>query len=397
MFEQAIASYIYKITSRHTGERVSLFSLLGDMEIPENFKRFAQAEVEEFLDQERLGVGKTGRFDFDSPDVQALIKEVKHLLRSSFTFTRDEFLEITDRASKFVFNYVIRPRWTLEKFLFKEEKIVSGNEVELSLRYLFDYPFYSKGIKEYLELNKKTELTIDSWKKLHGKIDSYLIGLIYENPESVLLPLYNLFLFASNKSSVPADALIIFFKDKGADEVVDRLEFARDNKEIGEIDLPTFKKILEAPGKDYTISIGIPPVEEGKKRSVAESVKLEAQVDKKDVVAEPPQAPVEKEEKKPFDQIFLKSEEGKTVENQPEDKKKKEPFVIEPKLEAKIIKKIFKNNKSAYRIAIHKIEESPDWKSASKIVEGIFIDYDIDPFSKYAVKFTDIVNSRFNS
>ncbi|MGB9613873.1 MAG: hypothetical protein ACPL4K_06875 [Candidatus Margulisiibacteriota bacterium] len=281
--------------------------------------------------------------------------------------------------------------------MFKEEKIVPRTEAELSLRYLFDYPFYSKGIHEYLDLNKKTELTLDSWKKLHTGIDSSLIELIQENPETVLMPLYNLFLFSTDKSSVPTDALIIFFKDKASDEIVDRLEFVRDNKGIGEIDLAAFKKILKAPAKDYTISIGIPPVEEKKGGSNKEFIKQEIPVDKKyEAPAAESVVSLEKKEQ-PFDQAFLKTESEENIpETRLKQERKKEPFVIESKLEAKIIKKIFKGNKSAYRIAIHKIEEAADWKSAAKVVEGIFIDYDIDPFSKYAVKFTDIVNSRFN-
>lgn len=398
MFEQAIASYIYKITSRHTEEKVNLFSLLGDVDIPENYKKFVEAEAEEYLDQEGLGVGKTGRFDFESPDVKALIKEVKHLLRGSFSFTRDEFLEVTDRSSKFVFNYIIRPKWTLEKFLFKEEKVVPRSDIEISLRYLSDYPFYTKGIREYLDLNNKTELTLDSWKKLHAKIDSQIIDMVYEKSESVLEPLYSLFLFATNKSSIPADALIIFFKDKNADDIVDRLEFARDNKGIGEIDIETFKKILVAPAKDYTIRIGLPSIEDRKMKSADESAKHRMMVDKEDEVSTSPATTNRTDvSKKPFDQSFLDSEGARgTFESQPKQERKRQPFIIDSKLENKIIKKIFRNNKSAYRIAIHKIEEAADWKTASKVVEGIFIDNDIDPFSKYAVRFTDIVNSRFD-
>lgn len=70
--------------------------------------------------------------------------------------------------------------------------------------------------------------------------------------------------------------------------------------------------------------------------------------------------------------------------------------LLNPKDEAKIIKKMFHGSRSLYHIAIHKLDESPDWKTASRIVEGIFIENRIDPYSKFAVAFTDAINAKFH-
>ena len=80
------------------------------------------------------------------------------------------------------------------------------------------------------------------------------------------------------------------------------------------------------------------------------------------------------------------------------EKSEKTPSVrsfLVRKQEIKIIKRIFGGNKSAYHIAIHKLDESRDWRGASKIMESMFIDNGVDPFSKYAVIFTEAVSKRF--
>ncbi|HQT91596.1 MAG TPA: hypothetical protein PL001_06165, partial [Candidatus Kryptobacter bacterium] len=72
MFEKEISGYAFNITKRYTGGRVKLNTLLSDVELPEDFKKFAEAEVEELIDQEKLGESRTGKFDLSTPDIQAL-------------------------------------------------------------------------------------------------------------------------------------------------------------------------------------------------------------------------------------------------------------------------------------------------------------------------------------
>lgn len=408
MFEKEISSYAFNITKRYTGERVKLSALLSDVELPEAFKKFAEAEVEDVIDLERFGQSKTGRFDLSVPEIQALFKEIKHVLKNSYEFSREEFLELADKASKFVFNYVIRPRWTFEKFLFKGESQVDRPAVRKASRFFHCYVYYSKGIVEYLDFHGKTSLDIETWRRLHAKIDEHLLSTLPAKLDSLTSPLYELFRFSSGVEKIPSDALILFFKDKAGNEIVDRVEFAKDVKNIRSLDLATLTMILEATSRDVDQNIAVLPK--------SEEPPKEFRSFERQKVSHPihPQEPVAKEIP---EVIMNETPGGSPAPGQPKQVTPQAPGKDQPrsqqvhrntqsssvrnfmtaKLEEKIVKKIFHGSRSAYQIGMHKLDESADWQSASKIVEGIFIDNDVDPFSKYAVAFTDAVSAKFRA
>jgi hypothetical protein len=405
MFEKEISGYAFNITKRYTGERVKLSTLISDVELPEDFKKFAEAEVEELMDQEKLGESRTGKFDLSSPDIQALFKEVRHILKNSHEFSREEFLELADKASKFVFNYVIRPRWTLEKFLFKGEQQIGRSSIAKVSRFFNCYSYYPKGITEYLDFHGKSELDIETWRRLHSKIDEHLLSTLPAKLNSLTSPMFKLFEFSSGAEKVPSDAMVLFFRDKSATDIVDRIEFAKDVKSIRSLDVMTLAMILEASSREVSQNIAVLPASEEPPKEFRsferqkvthplrpeESAPLKASEVTNESPAPPPSAEHGKPAAAPKPEPLTPPEErrGATAASV--------RTLMSAKLEEKIVKKIFHGSKSGYQIAVHRIDESMDWRGAAKIVEGIFIDNDVDPFSKYAVAFTDAVNAKFRS
>jgi hypothetical protein len=395
MFEKEISSYAFNIAKRYTGEKVSLHALLEDTDLPENFKKFAEAEVDEIIDDEEFTKSKTGKLDLSSPEIQTLFKEIRYAIKNSFEFTREDFLDLADKASKFLFNYVIRPRWTLEKFLFKGEHEISKSNFYRAERFLGDYPYYGQGIVEYMEFQNKDSMELEGWKKLHAKIDEHLIASLPANAESMTGALLRLFSFSSGYSKIPIDALVLFFRDKSADEIIDRIEFAKEVKGFQSLDSRDIESILQAQSKEMlkTVELLGPAMDSSKDyQSYERRAAAERHNKGKD-------EPTEIEEKKgsqekkgmPDQQMPLELPRIESVVKPPSVR-----TVLKAKDETKIIKKIFGGSRSLYHIAVHKLDESPDWRSASKIVEGIFIDNKVDPFSKYAVAFTDAISKRFN-
>ncbi len=408
MFEKEITSYAFNVTKRYTGDRVKLSSLMSDVELPEAFRKFAEAEVDDIIDMEEFDRSRTGKFDLSKPEIQALFKEVRHILKSSHEFTREEFMELADKASKFLFNYVIRPKWTLEKFLFKGENSIDAVSIRKASRFFHYYAYYPKGIMEYLDYHGKTSLDIETWKKLHAKIDEHLISTLPAKLNSLTAPLFGLFRFSSDTDRVPTDAAALFFKDKSANEIVDRVEFAREVKSIRTVDVMTLAMILEAASRDVDQNVAVlPKTEEPPKEFRSfERQKVTHPLHPEEppapqipdvVLNETPGGPARPEQAKPLTRPTQppRVEQPRRQEPQRNTASTSVRNYMSAKLEDKIIKKIFRGSRSAYQICLHKLDESADWHNASRVVEGAFIDNDIDPFSKYAVAFTDAVSAKF--
>ena len=186
-----------------------------------------------------------------------MFKEIRHVLKNSFEFSREEFLELAEKASKFIFNYVIRPRWTMEKFLFKGEAEIDKLSIERAARFFNDYSYYPRGITEFLEFHKESTLDVVTWKKLHAKMDEQLMSMLPSSLNSLMMPLFDMFQFADESDKVPIDAVILFFRDKSATEAVDRIEFAKEVKNFQSLDLPVLEMILQATSKEVSHKIEV--------------------------------------------------------------------------------------------------------------------------------------------
>ena len=68
---------------------------------------------------------------------------------------------------------------------------------------------------------------------------------------------------------------------------------------------------------------------------------------------------------------------------------------IDGMLERKLVKKIFSRDRAAYDAALDQINAAGTWRAASQILDEIFIRFEIDPYSRTALRFTDSVYARY--
>ncbi len=69
--------------------------------------------------------------------------------------------------------------------------------------------------------------------------------------------------------------------------------------------------------------------------------------------------------------------------------------MIKGRTRKKIIKKLFKKNEQAFNEFIDKLNEIKTWKEASHFIDDTFYEMNINPYSKEAIMFSDIVYMRY--
>jgi hypothetical protein len=68
---------------------------------------------------------------------------------------------------------------------------------------------------------------------------------------------------------------------------------------------------------------------------------------------------------------------------------------LDPMLERKVLKKIFNRDRSAYDEAMMRLAGATTWRQASQVLDEIFIRFDVDPYSRTALRFTDSIYTRY--
>jgi len=185
--------------------------------------------------------------------------------------TSDELISKIEKANKLYFNYALRPKWTLQTFLFNNFESRPPNEILKKLNIFTFYNYYSDSIKEAIKDNfqifiTKTELTsiinsvnLSIYEKLSTdisslKIKNFLIQLFlirYEKESE-----YNL------ESKIPYSFVKIFLEDKSYTDFIQKFSVIKDLDSHTELSLKDITKVLtdkyntsESPEKTESLDV----------------------------------------------------------------------------------------------------------------------------------------------
>ncbi len=353
MFEKEIAQLHHIIQKNTIGNADSVaLKHIVESNIPTNVKSFFKAEVEWLLFTERKKEQRSTLFDYQHEDIQLLQEQMDMLLMYHYTFSKKAFFLSLDRCIHFLFNFLCRPQWTLENFLFEEKDTINADELKVKFKFCFDYRYYGLIADQYLQSKKMTELSKENAIALFDKIDNEIIK---NHSATELAKMTETFFdFVSYihqhgeqniERGVPTKATVYFFEDKHLSSVAQHLLKLRD---FGKSRIEYTELVQEL--KDSYVKKGFS---------------------------------VEKE----FSYL-----------NQKETRNSNNVSLQVPESEKKlIIKSIFGGEESRFRSIIGNILLSASWDDASLALDHYFTMNDIDPFSHEAITLTNSLQSHFSN
>lgn len=351
MFEQELEN-IQKITVNNTIGNMQSIALKTILEsnIPANVKSYFRGEVEWLLYKEKLTEHHSSKFNYQQDDVKLLQEQMDILLVYHYTFLRDEFLKTLDKCAHFLFNYLCRPQWTLESYLFEEKHSLNLKELSLKFRFCGDYPYFWTILEKYLVGKNKIDIERDEAVRLLRRIDAEIVNThSAEDMAKMTVPFFEFIGFvhqnalSGGRGDLPTRALIYFFEDKKLNAVSGYLLKLR---EQGKQSL-LYDELIEVLKESFT----------QKSFSVAAEV-----------------AQVRHPQKKNFTLLQIS------------DKDK-----------YSIINSLFGDDESKYIVTMEKVLSSTSWDDAGLTLDHYFTMNDVDPFSREAIILTNALQSYFNN
>ncbi len=237
MFERVITQTIQSVAADVVRERsqVGLTEILESERIPERFKPFFATEVRWWLHGEALSRAANKRFDWDHPELSALLGYLDDVQFRHARFERDEFMTVLDSAVKLTYNYLCRPQVTLKWYIFRGQPVKPLREVMLRLDAFVDYPYFRSVFSDWVERKRQERPTFDAisateFERIVRRIDDQiLISCTVEDLLTMMDPLFDV-VGEGDEKCLPLDALVIFFDDKHIKRLVDHLEEIRDHR-----------------------------------------------------------------------------------------------------------------------------------------------------------------------
>jgi hypothetical protein len=377
MFEKETEQLIGAVRQATIGDAKSIgLREIFESIIPASVKVFFRAEVEAMLDAERTPESRSGRFKYDLPEITMLQEQISTLLIHNFIFQKNDFETTLDKCVHFMLNYLCRPQWTLNSFLFEESGRASLTQILKKLRYCRDYGYFPDILRKYFGQRGVGEITLEEGRNLIARIDAEVVKE-HTSTElaQITVPLFEFIAYARSHTlsatprTIPTRALIYFFEDKKMGSLCERLSREREVNNVKEMSFHQLVNLLE------------------KVRTGDEHARL------LDENSEPLPASDDSALELP---IMPSSSDGVAVARQATTEPPKPlPPVFSLDEERSIIKYVFHQNEEAFRTAMVEALAATTWDEAALTIDHYFLMNDVEPFTKEAILFTNRLQDRF--
>jgi hypothetical protein len=404
---------------------------LTTRDIPDSVKHFLNQEVELWIRDEEEKFSSSDRFDYDMPEVRILIDQIFDYLKQNARFDQNKFNQLIERAVKLEMNYLIEPHRTLSQFIFKDSQVVSTIDVYDTLKYFFKYGYYKDAISEYFNTKYMREISQEQFNQLIAKIDE---NAFKDNLfETTLKTIKSITSFMSEAvgadvQTIEVDVLLHAFKDRNLDTYAKLMKelISESEKEISLSDLeailreerigartqpkPVSEEVMtdEKSAGEETLQLEeIENIEDSK--PVVEVTEIDVgEIKPEEIMEEEVEEEEEEEEEEEVEVEAATPVKTETKGNVADDManfvasqiKSDKPLedlnsMVVGRTRKKIIKKLFKKKENEFISFVEMINEQSAWKDASVIIDNEFYERGINPYSKEAIMFSDLIYVRF--
>lgn len=354
----------------------------------------------------------------------------------------DEFIQKIAKSNKLYFNYTIRPRWTLQTFLFNNFESRPPTEIVKKLNLFTFYTFYTEAIKDFITDNfqifiTKAEVTsiIDHtneaiYKKLtqeinNAKIKNFLLQIFllkYEAESN-----YNL------ESTIPFSFIEIFLEDKSFNKLENKFGVINGINSDTEISLKDIIKVLtdkyNVPEKLEVITpvpesdkkeVEIPAVKKDLKIHAVKNEPLKPDLKKEEIVlSEKAKEEIIITDSTKYIDVKSETKNGKAQENiysaqlmeankntaavteteekTPSGKDKLLNNLFTDKQMDKILNKVYMSDLKYRDRSFSKLSNYKTWFEASNHLKEIFRNNKVDLYSKDIISFVNILNDYYKN
>jgi hypothetical protein len=247
MFEREI-KFIYDFNLNKVNKLGPYFTFeqLQSVDLHPAILQYISAEIDYLVFEDRQKLLKNSVFDYSGEKIVYYFHQITEELKKNKRFSLEYIAKIILHSTSFTVNYLVRPNWTLSRFIFDESKHKSSNEIKQILNYIYYYKYLKKIIIAYVNSKKILSMNVEEFEALLGKTDK--LGLetnlkgILSNTLISMAEFLNI--GQMQKTRVPLAAVELYLEEKDLPHHLSRLNETLGNDENARFNVSDFMKVL---------------------------------------------------------------------------------------------------------------------------------------------------------
>lgn len=226
MFEREI-KFIYDFNLNKVNRLGPYFTFeqLASIDLHPAIINYISAEIDFLVFEDRQNLLKNSVFDYSGEKISNHFISIGEEVKKTKRFSLEYISKLILHASSFTINYLIRPKWTLAKFVYDEGDHKTTLEIKQILNYIYYYQYLKKILISYINSKKIISMNSDEFKELLDKVDK--IGIetsltsILSNAAKSMSDFFNIGEIQKNK--IPFIAIEKFLEEKELKNHLDKL------------------------------------------------------------------------------------------------------------------------------------------------------------------------------
>lgn len=413
MLEKETELIVQILTERTIRDRdtIALREVL-EAEIPKGIKTYIRADVVRWLKQGFKETPHYDRLGAAGPTSRQIVSSLVISLAGEYAFERREYLAMVDNAVHFVENYLCRPHWTLEHFIFEQTGQIDAATLHEKLQYIAEYRYLGSILEQYILTKGLEEISVDQFRSLLAKIDNEVVQQ-HNAHETALLarPIYEFLLLGdvSPDHPIPIKPLLVFYEDKQMTVLKDYIERVCQIRGREDLSLNELSGIITdlyggPQQKDASLASG-PSLADGELHDGTSGSSGETHPEP--VSDEPPEetpAPPEMQPAAGRTNLALSltfagmhdapsSSSAHVLPAQPALPELQS--IIAGEQRSMFVRKVFKRDEAYYAGVIAALNRFATWQEASAYLQDLYQINGLDPYSSEVIAFTDAIQQRY--
>jgi hypothetical protein len=247
MFENEI-KFINDFILNKTKDLGSLFTIENFLsaDIHPAVKKYVEGEINYLIYQDRKKLIDNSLFDYSGAKISNYFNLIADEIKKTKKVSYEDVKNIILQAVAFNANFVVRPKWTLSKLIFGNNKSASLNDLQILFNYTYYYEYLNNVFLAYMVKKKIMNISTTEFELIMNKIDRELFTLhqskLVDNALYAIADFYNI--GGLNKSSISVEAIENFLKEKNLTELLFKLKRGFPNPAKKKNDMEDIRKIL---------------------------------------------------------------------------------------------------------------------------------------------------------
>ena len=234
MFEREI-KFIYDFNLNRINKIGSYltFEQLVSLEIHPAILKYISAEIDFLIFEDRQKLLHDSVFDYSGKKINNYFSLIDSEIKKSKKLSIEYIDKLLLHAISFTVNYLVRPRWTLSRFLFDKDESKSTAEVKQIINYVYFYNYLTDTLASYLDKKKLISVEQTDIDELIKKIDDFAIESYLPNIIGAAVNSMSEFFSIGTvqQNRVPINAVKLFLQEKDLDEHIKKLEDTFEHEE----------------------------------------------------------------------------------------------------------------------------------------------------------------------